>query len=132
LGSVSSNRSQIVTVLEAYVSFLKYEVHTSPSYRVLTGILPLLNEMVTRQDIMLGLATGNLELGARIKLDRGGLNPYFSFGGFGSDSEDRTELVRKASEKAAHKNGGAISPSYVFVIFDTPLDIDLATRCGFT
>ena len=80
---------------------------------------------------MLGLATGNIELGARIKLDRGGLNPYFSFGGFGSDFEDRSQLVGQAAEKAADRNGGAIAPSDTFVIGDTPLDIEAGTRCGF-
>jgi phosphoglycolate phosphatase-like HAD superfamily hydrolase len=81
--------------------------------------------------VILGLATGNIELGARIKLERGGLNPYFSFGGFGSDAEDRTELVRKASEKAADKYGASIATSNIFVIGDTPLDIEAGKRCGF-
>src|SRR4030095_14716678 len=70
-------------------------------------------------------------LGARIKLGRADLNRYFEFGGFGSDSEDRTELVRRAAEKAANRNGRAISASNVFVIGDTPLDIDAGNRAGF-
>src|SRR5262245_4643212 len=90
LGSSNPNNSEIASILDAYVSFLKDEVRMSPTYRVLPGILPLLDEMSKRDDVILGLATGNIELGARIKLDRGGLNPYFSFGGFGSDSENRT------------------------------------------
>jgi phosphoglycolate phosphatase-like HAD superfamily hydrolase len=131
LSSPTPDNSEIASIIEAYVSFLKDEVHMSKTYRVLPGIAPLLNELVTRQDVMLGLATGNIESGARIKLDRGGLNPYFSFGGFGSDSEDRTELVRRAAEKAANKNGNPLSPADVFVIGDTPLDIDAGNRCGF-
>jgi phosphoglycolate phosphatase len=122
---------EISSILEAYVGFLKDEVNSSPTYRVLPGIVSLLNEMVERPDVMLGLATGNVELGARIKLGRGALNHYFSFGGFGSDSEDRTELVRKAAEKAANKNGGTVSLSNIFVIGDTPLDIDAGNRAGF-
>jgi phosphoglycolate phosphatase-like HAD superfamily hydrolase len=122
---------EITTVLEAYVSFLKEEVHTSPTYRVLPGIVPLLNEMTKRPDVVLGLATGNVELGARIKLERAELNSFFAFGGFGSDSEDRTELVRKAAEKAELKTGRMIPPSDVFVIGDTPLDVDAGNRAGF-
>jgi phosphoglycolate phosphatase-like HAD superfamily hydrolase len=80
---------------------------------------------------MLGLATGNVESGARIKLDRGGLNPYFPFGGFGSDSEDRAELVRQAAHKATAHHGEPVSASDVFVIGDTPLDIDAGIRAGF-
>lgn len=131
LGSDKSHSSELTTILDAYATFLKDEVQTSPTYRVLPGVLQLLKESVVRKDVMLGLATGNIELGARIKLDRGGLNPYFSFGGFGSDSEDRTELVRMAAEKAADKNGGSILPSNIFVIGDTPLDIDAGNRAGF-
>jgi phosphoglycolate phosphatase len=131
LGSPHPNNSEIASILDAYLSFLKEEVRESPTYRVLPGILSLLDEMSTRDDVILGLATGNLELGARIKLDRGGLNPYFSFGGFGSDSENRTDLVRQAADKAAHKNGGSISPTNIFVIGDTPLDIEAGNRCGF-
>ena len=131
LGSATPAQSEVVMILEAYLTYLKSEVQSSPTYRVLPGIVSLLMELVTREDVLLGLATGNIELGARIKLDRGGLNPYFSFGGFGSDSEDRTELVRKAAEKAAHKNGGSVSRANIFVIGDTPLDIDAGHRAGF-
>jgi phosphoglycolate phosphatase len=131
LGFNSPKDGEITTVLEAYVSFLKEEVHTSPTYRVLPGIVPLLNEMAKHPDVVLGLATGNVELGARIKLERAELNAFFAFGGFGSDSEDRTELVRKASEKADRKLGSAIPPSDVFVIGDTPLDVDAGNRAGF-
>ena len=131
LGSESPTNTDIATILDSYISFLKEEVHTSATYRVLPGVQTLLDQLAARGDVLVGLATGNIELGARIKLERGGLNPYFSFGGFGSDAEDRTELVRKAAEKAAHKNGGFIAPSNIFVIGDTPLDIDAGNRAGF-
>lgn len=131
LDRASRDGSDIPSILEAYVSFLKEEVQLSPGYRVLPGIVSLLEEMLHRQDVVLGLATGNIELGARIKLERGGLNRYFEFGGFGSDSEDRTELVRRAAEKAADKIGTSIPPSNTFVIGDTPLDIDAGNRAGF-
>jgi phosphoglycolate phosphatase-like HAD superfamily hydrolase len=131
LGSNSAKDGEIATVLEGYVSFLKEEVQTSATYRVLPGIVPLLNEMAARPDVVLGLATGNVELGARIKLQRAELNSYFAFGGFGSDDEDRTELVRKGAEKANRKIGRTIPPSEVFVIGDTPLDIDAGNRAGF-
>ena len=131
LGSPDPDNKEIDSIIDGYTSFLKDEVRTSPTYRVLPGITTLLDEMSRRNDVMLGLATGNIELGARIKLERGELNPYFAFGGFGSDSENRTELVRRAAEKAADKNGRPIAPSDTFVIGDTPLDIDAGNRCGF-
>jgi len=131
LGSETPTNADIATVLDSYISFLKEEVHNSATYRVLPGVESLLDEFVARGNVLVGLATGNIELGARIKLERGGLNSYFSFGGFGSDSEDRTELVRKAAENATHKNGASIAPSNIFVIGDTPLDIEAGNRAGF-
>jgi phosphoglycolate phosphatase len=130
-GAASPSDQEISELLEAYVSFLHHEVDHSAAYRVLPGILSLLEELAPRTDVMLGLATGNLETGARIKLGRGGLNRFFEFGGFGSDSEDRAELVRRAAGKAADKSGGAIAPANIFVIGDTPLDIDAGRRAGF-
>src|SRR5215831_11612276 len=131
LGSISVADNEISTILESYVSFLKDEVQSSPSYRVLPGIVSLLETLQQRADVMLGLATGNIESGARIKLARGDLNRYFEFGGFGSDSEDRTELVRKAAAKASDKIGMSVPESNIFVIGDTPLDIHAGRRAGF-
>ncbi len=131
LGATSDVEAQIQSILEAYLSFLEDEVQTSAKYRVLPGIVSLLDEIAARPDMILGLATGNIELGARIKLERGKLNRYFALGGFGSDAEDRTELVRKAAEKAAHNNGSSFLASDVFVIGDTPLDVDAGKRAGF-
>ena len=131
LGATSDVEAQIQSILEAYLSFLEEEVQTSAKYRVLPGIVSLLDEIAARPDMILGLATGNIELGARIKLERGKLNRYFALGGFGSDAEDRTELVRKAAEKAAHNNGSSFPASDVFVIGDTPLDVDAGKRAGF-
>jgi phosphoglycolate phosphatase len=122
---------RIETVLESYLAFLREEVETSEKYHVLPGIFGVLDEISARPDTMLGLATGNIEAGARVKLQRGDLNRYFSFGGFGSDSENRTELVRKAGQAAASKSGASIRPEDIFVIGDTPLDIDAGRGAGY-
>jgi len=119
-------------ILDRYVAYLREEVKTSASYRVLPGIVRVLDELGGRSDVLLGLATGNIELGARIKLERGNLNRYFAFGGFGSDSEDRTGLVCRAAEIAALRCGNAIEPSHVFVIGDTPRDIEAGRAAGFS
>src|SRR5438309_1787299 len=68
---------EIEPILEVYLSFLKEEVALSANYRVLPGIISVLDEASSRQDVVLGLATGNIELGARVKLERGRLNSYF-------------------------------------------------------
>jgi len=64
---------------------------------------------------------GNIERGAWVKLKHCELDSYFSFGGFGSDSEDREQLIRIAIDRA--KNIANREIEKIFVIGDTPLDI---------
>jgi len=125
------NNTTVANILETYVEYLREEVETSDTYHILPGIMDILEELNTRSDVLLGLATGNVESGARIKLRRGDLNRFFSFGGYGSDSEDRTGLVRRAAEKAQLKHGAVIRNQDVFVIGDTPRDIEAGTDAGF-
>jgi phosphoglycolate phosphatase-like HAD superfamily hydrolase len=115
----------IETVLEAYLAFLREEVEMSEKYHVLPGIMDILDEISARPNTMLGLATGNIELGARVKLHRGGLNRYFSFGGF-ARSENRTK-VRRAGEGQACEC--TIRPEEIFV-GDTP-DIAAGQGAGY-
>lgn len=121
----------VPAILDAYIFFLQEEVERSEAYRVLPGIAVILGEITRRNGVMLGLATGNLEKGARIKLHRGGLNGYFTFGGFGSDSEDRLMLVQRAAELGTHRSGGTMDPENVFVIGDTPRDVEAGRKAGF-
>jgi phosphoglycolate phosphatase-like HAD superfamily hydrolase len=118
-------------ILEAYTEFLSEEVRESPSYRILPGIVRFLEDFHGRHDLALGLATGNIERGARIKLARGDLNRFFAFGGFGSDSESRTELVCRAAKQGARHIGRTVRRDDVFVIGDTPRDIDAGRESGF-
>ena len=130
-GGSSNLDPHLQSVLEAYLWFLREEVRLSEKYRVLPGIVDILDQMSARSDVMLGLATGNMQLGAQVKLERGNLNRYFAFGGFGSDSEHRVALVRKAAESAARECGSPIDPENVFVIGDTPLDVEAGRTAGY-
>ena len=121
----------VVRILDAYVGFLPDEVRSSTTYRILPGILSFLETFKEHPGIVCGLATGNVEQGARIKLERGNLNSYFRFGGFGSDAENRTDLVRRAAEKGILQAGQTIDPQDIFVIGDTPLDIEAGKGAGF-
>ncbi len=89
------------------------------------GVFPGVEESLIQLEkcgVLLGLVTGNLERIARLELERIGLNHYFRLGGFGSDSGNRTELVKlaikRARENFGFNNGGA-----VFLFGDTPKDI---------
>jgi phosphoglycolate phosphatase-like HAD superfamily hydrolase len=117
-------------ILEMYVTFLPEEVQRS-EYMILPGILRFLEDFQGHPNLTFGLATGNVERGARIKLDRGNLNRFFPFGGFGSDAESRTELVRCAAENATRHAGISFRPGDVFVIGDTPRDIVAGREAGF-
>lgn len=117
-------------VLAAYLSFLEGEVRSSSTYRVLPGVVELL-ERAAGPDVGIGLATGNVEHGARIKLDRGALNRFFGFGGFGSDSEDRAEVVRTAARRGRESTGSEIAREDTFVIGDTPMDVRAGRAAGF-
>ncbi len=82
-----------------YVIFLEEEVENC-RIEVMPGIPYLLESLSSRTDVMLGIATGNIEHGARIKLRKSGLDSHFSVGGFGSDSGSREALIRVAIERA--------------------------------
>jgi phosphoglycolate phosphatase-like HAD superfamily hydrolase len=123
--------TSMTAILESYLEFLDNEIDSTSSYKILPGIEGILNSLSGRSDIAIGLATGNVEAGARIKLERGNLNRYFPFGGFGSDSENRTELVRQGAERAAAYMGHRPAADNVFVIGDTPRDIIAGREAGF-
>jgi phosphoglycolate phosphatase len=112
-------------IFKTYLKYLESEMlqsQRSGQNRILPGVKELLETLSRQSDIAIGLATGNLESGARTKLEISGLYRYFQFGGFGSDSEDRTELTRIGIQRGIRK----VLPSPVeriFVIGDTPFDI---------
>lgn len=109
-------------VYKHYVLYLKEEI-TTAEVEVMPGVRNLLNILSKRDDLALGVATGNIEEGAHIKLSKVSLATHFSFGGYGSDSEIRESLIRRAMERArVHvNNGGGFEETYV--IGDTPFDI---------
>lgn len=115
-----------------YLRYLEEEVERSATYRVLPGVPELLTLLAARGDCLLGLGTGNIETGARIKLARADLNRFFAFGGFGSDAEDRVEVLRRgvARGQARRARGGADGPAQVVVIGDTHLDVESGRALG--
>ena len=75
---------------------------------------------------VLGLLTGNLQLGAEIKLRHFGLWETFQFGGFADDHEERDQIAAAAFARARRVLGKNLQPEEVVVIGDTPFDV----RCG--
>jgi phosphoglycolate phosphatase-like HAD superfamily hydrolase len=91
--------------------------------QALGGVTNLLKEL-KNENILMGLTTGNLEQIAYAKLGKAGLDGFFSFGGFGSDSPRRPCLVEKALERARKLHG--YRGDQVFIIGDTPRDLEAA------
>ena len=93
------------------------------------GIEELLPRLVER-GVLLGLVTGNIEPAAQIKLARGDLNRFFSFGGYGSDSRSRTELTRKALERGGDVAGSPSISTTAIAVGDTPRDVKAGHGAG--
>jgi len=79
---------------------------------------------------MLGLLTGNIRLGAEIKLRRYGLWDIFETGGFADDHEDRNQIAVAAFERGRLLLGSDLSPKDIIVIGDTPHDVRCAEFIG--
>ena len=78
------------------------------------------------QPPMIGLLTGNIRLGAEIKLRRFGLWNFFTMGAFADDHEDRNQIAVAALQRARRILNADLQPQEVVVIGDTPSDV----RCG--
>ncbi len=121
--------AEFATLLDRRLHYLAKAVADSDSYRVLPGVEDLLPRLLD-EGYLLGVVTGNMEAAAHVKLHRAGLNRFFCFGGFGSDSSDRGELTRTALRRAAMVFGAPVSPEECLVIGDTPHDAEGAHAAG--
>lgn len=128
IGRAPADR-EMARLLAAYLEGLATEVARSPDYRVMPGVRELLPRL-TDAGILLGIVSGALEAAAHIKLARAGLNRFFCFGGYGSDSPDRGELTRLAIVRAGGIHGHTLDLKRVLVVGDTPRDIEAAHAAG--
>jgi phosphoglycolate phosphatase len=120
---------ELARVMARRLTHLPDAVAESEGYRVLPGVTATLERLV-EDGYLLGLTTGGVEAAAHIKLQRGDLNRFFCFGGYGSDSDDRTELTRRAVERASAMLGRPPEGMDMLVVGDTPLDIAAAHGAG--
>jgi phosphoglycolate phosphatase len=109
----------------AYLRGLEARV-TSERIHVLDGVRELVAALSEEETVTLALLTGNIEPGARIKLEPTGLNESFAFGAFGSDSEHRVELPPIVIQRARELHRLEYEPRDVVIIGDSIYDI----RCG--
>jgi len=128
---LDATEDDIDALLEAYLTELRAEllVADAAQYRVHAGVTEALRLSGAR-GMALGLGTGNVAEGARLKLEHVGLYHHFAFGGFGDDHELRVELIRRGAERGAASLGHSLSACRVVIIGDTPKDIDAARGIG--
>jgi len=115
---------------EAYARGLAAEVGDGSGVVTLPGIADLVRRLDGAPAALVGLLTGNIEAGARIKLAPTGLQPYFRLGAYGSDHHDRRQLPSLAARRAQALTGHSFRPEKVLVIGDTPHDIECARHFG--
>jgi phosphoglycolate phosphatase len=134
LGLAAIGRASDARVQErlavSYLRHLEAAIAEAPGFRVLPGVGELLENAGADTNIGLGLGTGNLERGARIKLARPGLNHHFAFGGFGSDHDDRAQVLRIGARRGAKRLGLTPDQCRVMVVGDTPRDVAAARDIG--
>lgn len=113
---------------KSYLAYLEEELITSPGFQILPGVARLLETLSGKPHIALGLATGNLERAATLKLRRAALLERFRFGAYGSDAADREALVRLAIDRGKALLACRTCPVGVIVVGDTALDVAAGKR----
>jgi len=113
----------------AYLRHLGGEIWASEHYRVLPGAQDTLLRLGDA-GVTLGIVSGAMEGAARTKLVPANLNRFFVFGAYGSDSPDRAELTRLAIEKASRLHGTKLEAEDVYVVGDTPHDMEATNAAG--
>lgn len=115
--------------LDRYVAYLAEELPRA-SCELKPGFPILLDRLASEPEVVLGLLTGNIEAGARLKLAHFGLLHYFPIGVYGSDHADRYQLPALAVQRAKDRFELAFAGKQVVIIGDTPHDVGCGRSLG--
>jgi phosphoglycolate phosphatase-like HAD superfamily hydrolase len=118
------------SMIDTYLRHLRRGLEERPAL-ALPGVPELLRSLEEREDRALGLLTGNLPGGARLKLGSAGLDERFAFGAYGDDAAARDELGPVALGRAREALGLELPPEQVTVVGDTEHDVSAAHASGF-
>lgn len=123
---IAATPENFTRFFERYVFWLDQilrESHTVPC----PGILEFIGGLkALSSPPVLGLLTGNIRLGAEIKLRHFKLWELFETGAFADDHEERDHIAAIARQRGSRLLGEELRGEQVVVVGDTPLDI----RCG--
>ncbi len=120
---------ELAQLIQRRLEHLPEAVAASTGYKVLPGVPERLRQL-SRDGHLLGLITGNGDGAAHIKLQRGDLNRWFTFGAYASAGLDRAGIVQEAVQRGEAIMGEDVPNADIFVIGDTPRDIDAAHAAG--
>lgn len=126
---LAESEENIADFLALYAEGLRRELPRRDG-RVLPGIEHLLPRLQENSSNVLALLTGNIERGAKRKLEHYGLWHFFGFGAFADDSHDRNALGPFAIKRALEKHGIDFAGEAIDVIGDTPHDIACGKAIG--
>jgi phosphoglycolate phosphatase len=116
---------ELAQLIQRRLEHLPEAVAESEGYRVLPGVPERLKQL-SHDGHLLGLITGNGDGAAAVKLARGDLNRWFTFGAYATAGVDRAGIVRRAVERGEAMLGQNVPNEDIYVIGDTPLDISAA------
>jgi phosphoglycolate phosphatase-like HAD superfamily hydrolase len=122
--------ARLPACFDRYVRDLDALLRNGHRVDCLPGVTALVQALSRRNDVVVGLLTGNIETGARVKLRPTGLGDLFRIGAFGSDDDDRRRLPAIARARAEQLVGQEFPFGRIVIIGDTPLDVDCAQACG--
>ena len=122
---------ELAQLIQRRLEHLPEAVAQSEGYKVLPGVTDRLKQL-SRDGHLLGLITGNGDGAAFVKLARGDLMRWFSFGAYATAGVQRADIVRRAVERGEAMLGCDVPNSDIFVVGDTPRDIEAAHEVGCT
>jgi len=122
---------QAAAIEEAFLRHLEHRLARTPGRRVLPGVIDLLDRLAGVAYASVGLLTGNIEAGARLKLGSVGLSGYFDLGGFGGDAPDRAGIGRVARSRFERRHNAVIDPADVVVVGDSTEDVRAGRANGY-
>jgi len=110
-------------ILKDFVRHLSDKLHNGFQPVIYPGIVELLEKLGQREDVKLGLVTGNVKDGARLKLTLAKLDKYFAVGGFGDDSNNRNDLPPLAIRRAQEHYRTSFTKQDIWIIGDSVHDV---------
>jgi phosphoglycolate phosphatase len=122
---------ELTQLIQRRLEHLPEAIAASKGYKVLPGVPERLRQL-SRDGHLLGIITGNGDGAAHIKLQRGDLNRWFTFGAYAAAGAERADIVREAVARGEAMFAEDVPNSEIFVIGDTPRDIDAAHLAGCT